>query len=309
MILKRIIMIRDPSELYGGICLKQMFTILYTLACCAVLLGGTIAMADTISSVSNGTDKSVNETVVNGTIDNILTLGYLEVRGSPDGARVYFDGVYMGYINGGILKVPFDTHAKRAWKDFSLEYTGYKTFTGSLPTVEAGKTVSVSANMNKDTGYQETGQILFKSSPAGAELKVRNVSYGKTPDSGVLLIHNVPTGYYLIEAVRPGNKTYASYQTIGENARLYFEISLKPAPTGNLSVNSTPEGAGIYIDNKYIGLTPLVIPDVANGHHEIILKKELCKDWVGNTTIEGGDTKEVNATLVYQPETVMCDDQ
>lgn len=42
---------------------------------------------------------------------------------------------------------------------------------------------------------------------------------------------------------------------------------------GTLIVNSSPNAIDIYIDNKYIGFTPLTIPEVPIGRHTIIAKK------------------------------------
>ena len=48
-------------------------------------------------------------------------IGYIEVRSDLEGARVYFDTLYMGHVMNGRLTIPVDTMVKPSWKNVRME--------------------------------------------------------------------------------------------------------------------------------------------------------------------------------------------
>ncbi len=278
----------DPSSLIAGLmCLNRILIVILLMAICAIPLCGA---AKTVLG-----DQNVS----------IPTMGYLEIRSTQEGARVYFDGNFMGHIANGTLKVPVDTHATGSWRDLILEYTGMNTYVGPLPEPLAGKTVAINVEMNT-AGYQQMGIVDYKSSPPGAEIKIGNVSYGTSPDSGVLVLHTIPEGLYPFEVIHPGNLTERSTQIVNANAILTYEVILKPAVTGTLEIQSTPGNAEIFINNRYEGFSPLQIPDLPVGTHSMLVKHEGYQDWTGNVTVTGGSPDPVDVVLVSLPETPPC---
>lgn len=233
---------------------------------------------------------------------DLNTVGYVQVQCPVDGARIYFDRAFMGFIENGELIVPLDVTARPAYADLIIEYTGYQTFIGPLPDLVPGKTVGVSAELNA-TGYEKHGMILFEAGYPGAELFLNGVSKGTTPDSGILQIESVPSGLYEFTAKRSGNLTITSQQYVSSNALTVFRVDLQPAMTGEIMITSTPEGADIYLNNRILGITPLDIPDLPVGTYEIRITHHEYQDWTGQITVTGGGSVSVDAVLVTIPPT------
>lgn len=231
---------------------------------------------------------------------DLATVGYLQIQTPVDGARVYLDQVFMGFIQNGSLTIPIDVLATPRYSDLIIEYTGYQTFIGPVPDLVAGKTVGVKVELNK-TGYDRMGIISFECGVAGAELSLNGEKMGTTPDSGSLLIQTVPAGLYEFKVKRPGNLTITQQQYVSANALTVYRVKLEPALTGEVQVNTSPEGAGIYLNNRYMGLSPLTIPDVPVGNQAVKITREGYQDWAGESIIVGAGSDKIDAVLVSLP--------
>ena len=66
-----------------------------------------------------------------------------------------------------------------------------------------------------------------------------------------------------------------------------------------VEVKSTPDGADITVDDKYMGSTPSTLK-LAAGDHKIKLEKSGFKTWERTLTVSSGGTAMVNATLETQ---------
>jgi len=224
-------------------------------------------------------------------------IGYIEVRSDLEGARVYFDTLYMGFIAGGKLTIPVDTTVRPSWKNVRMEYSGYLAFAGPFVQTEAGKTVAYKIDLSK-TPYDPTGIVKFVSEPAGAEFLLNQKSMGATPDSGILIAYTVPRGLYVVDARRTGDQTITDQLYVDDNAVTNYQVRMVPSPLGDLQVTSSPAGAQIYLDNGIIGLTPLELSDVAVGEHTLEIRKDGFQDWVANISVTGGSKGSVEALLV-----------
>jgi hypothetical protein len=58
-----------------------------------------------------------------------------------------------------------------------------------------------------------------------------------------------------------------------------------------LEVVSRPAGAQIILDGRSIGKTPMTIPDVAPGDHNIRLELDGFKGWTTTVGVKGGPTR------------------
>jgi len=71
--------------------------------------------------------------------------------------------------------------------------------------------------------------------------------------------------------------------------------------TGSISVNSNPAGADVYLDNGYVGISPLTIPSVTAGSHVILLTHPGYANWQATVDVQQGATASVDATLFPAP--------
>lgn len=80
-------------------------------------------------------------------------------------------------------------------------------------------------------------------------------------------------------------------------------IVCQRSEVGWISIQSTPEGAEVYLDDSLTGEVTNCLLEVEAGDHTVKLVREDYKDWVRDVTVEEGDTVELNA-YVYIPDTV-----
>jgi len=230
------------------------------------------------------------------------SVGYLQIQSPVEGARVYLDRSFIGFIQNGACTIPIDVTATPPYSDLILEYTGYQTFVGPVPAITPGKTVSVKVDLSS-SGYERLGMVQFESGLPETELMLNGRSMGVTPDSGTMVLQTVPVGLYDFTVKRPGNLTITSQQYVSSNAMTMYRVTLQPATTGEVIVNTTPDGAGIYLDNQYMGLSPLNLPDVAAGNKTLRITRDGYQEWSGELMVSGGVSNPVDVVLVSSPPT------
>ena len=69
-----------------------------------------------------------------------------------------------------------------------------------------------------------------------------------------------------------------------------------PAQPSNVIVKSTPAGADINVDGKYMGSTPSTI-QLVPGEHEVLIEKESLRPWQRTMTVSTGGSLTIDATL------------
>lgn len=70
--------------------------------------------------------------------------------------------------------------------------------------------------------------------------------------------------------------------------------------TSSVTIKSTPEGAEITIDDKFVGTTPSTI-QLATGTHKVIVSRPGFKTWERTMTISPGGNVNLNAELEKSP--------
>ena len=68
----------------------------------------------------------------------------------------------------------------------------------------------------------------------------------------------------------------------------------------SIDIKSTPDGAEITVDEKYMGSTPSTLR-LAAGDHKVRLEKSGFKSWEKTLTVSSGESATVNASLQLQP--------
>ena len=72
--------------------------------------------------------------------------------------------------------------------------------------------------------------------------------------------------------------------------------SAAPAQPATVTVKSTPPGADINVDGKFVGSTPSTIP-LPPGDHMISVEKEGLRPWQRQMTVNAGANINIDATL------------
>ena len=139
--------------------------------------------------------------------------------------------------------------------------------------------------------YLEHGYLNVYSDPPLARVYLNGEYIGKTPIKNYKLLE----GTYALKIVRPNYREHKENITItpGETT----DINATLTPIGFLSINSEPSGAEVFIDENYVGETPLEI-EVPTGNHTLTLTKNEYEQYSTNLTLSSGERKEITVKLV-----------
>ncbi len=89
-------------------------------------------------------------------------------------------------------------------------------------------------------------------------------------------------GTHAVEMRKDGYQTWTWTLKVTEAwmARIYsFNPTLKPASTASVRFTTSPSGAAIYLDGKFVGTTPAVIPGITIGTHAVEMRKDGYQTW------------------------------
>ncbi|MDO5847785.1 MAG: PEGA domain-containing protein [Methanocorpusculum sp.] len=142
------------------------------------------------------------------------------------------------------------------------------------------------------TPIQEDGVLYVTSSPKGASVYVDNVYYGTTPVSD-----EISPGTHTVRISLSGYSTVSKSVYVGEGSTATVSVSLDPVvSTGYLSVSSTPKYADVYVDNAYMGQTPMTM-SLDTGTHSVTFKKSGYSNYSTSVRINAGQTSSLSAVL------------
>jgi hypothetical protein len=154
------------------------------------------------------------------------------------------------------------------------------------------------------------GRLLVRSTPAEARVFVDGQEEGATP----LALRELAPGPHLVGLARPGYVTEErrvvitradpaqsitvelerSGESSGATPGAAATFGISP---GSLLVGSLPSGAKVFVDRKLVGTTPLLMPDVDTGGHEIGLDLEGFRPWSSSIVVQSGERSRVTASL------------
>jgi hypothetical protein len=146
------------------------------------------------------------------------------------------------------------------------------------------------------------GRLVIQSVPPGALAIVDGRRVGETP-----VTVPVPLGAHEIQVGRPGyeprtervNLTAASAsRTLRYQLRRGAGNVVPAAPaTGAVDVDSRPQGARVTVDGRYLGVTPLRVPELTAGAHRVEIDREGHRAVTSTVNIVGGEVTRLAVTL------------
>lgn len=242
----------------------------------------------TTTSVSAGTRSDVY-----CTLTAMETSGSLYILSDPTNAKVSLDGLYRGITPLTLNKLASGTHI------VELDRAGYYDWKSTVD-VPTGGTKTVSATLNPIPA-STTGWVYVSSSPGGALVTLDGTNYGQTPASGSLKLNAVGVGDHTVTLSLTG---YTSYSTnVAVNANTVSEVNallqpVGPKPgNGELMVSSTPAGANVFVDNNFMGITPVTLKSIPAGSHVVTVRHAGYQDYEITTPVNAGAASTVVAGL------------
>ncbi len=116
------------------------------------------------------------------------------------------------------------------------------------------------------------GQLLLESNLPGASVAVDGRRVGETP----FYQEGLDAGTHTVSITRPGYQSLTLRVTIQHDLTTRHRLELTPerrAATGDLVVSSTPSGADVYLNGRWMGRTPLHA-SVSAGDHRLSLRQD-----------------------------------
>ena len=258
-----------------------------------IALYGYYPYSTTVSVGAGGTSS------VNAALSPMQSTGSLRVSSSPSGAEVFIDEIYRGYTPLTVGSLSSGRHTVR------LHLSGYQDFTRTAD-ISAGSEAVVQATMNPV--YQPTtGDIIVSSVPDGASIYLNGGYRGITLQGNAFDISGVTPGTHTIALMKSGYQDYTTRVSVSAGSIVTVSATLnpgsKPPSTGSITIQSTPSGANVYLDNEYKGFSPLTLSDVTAGSHVVTLKMTGYTDASYTIQVASGQSTQVLGTLAPVPTT------
>jgi hypothetical protein len=231
---------------------------------------------------------------VNAYLTPVTQYGSISVDSNPDRATAILDGGSSQLTPCTFNNVIAGSHTVQ------VSLAGYQPYS-TTASVGAGKSTYVFASLTPSA--PSTGSIYAVSLPQGASVYVDGQYYGPAPQ----IASGLTPGYHQVRLSLQGFQDWAGQVLVTAGTTTTVSQTLYATPTtsptftpgtGTLQVSSSPTGAQVFLDNVYVGITPITVPQVTAGSHTVLLKLSQYEDWQVTAQVASGQTTPVTATLV-----------
>jgi tetratricopeptide (TPR) repeat protein len=219
--------------------------------------------------------------------------GKIKVTSTPSSAKVFLDaGQYVGKTPVTIDNISPGKHK------VTLVLVDYEKYAEEVNVI-AGKVIDIStALISIKPKPPSIGKLVLNSTPSSAKVYLNNTYKGITP----LTIDQLTPGDYQLKLSKEGYQYWSKQVTIAASQTNKLSVSLiaKPKPAlvyGQLSIDSTPSNAKIFLNDKPKGTTPLTLDELSPGTYQLKLTKEGYQDWQQEITIIANQVTRVSTNL------------
>ena len=128
-----------------------------------------------------------------------------------------------------------------------------------------------------------TGALRVTANVDGAQVYIEGDSAGATPYGD----DEIGIGEYDVTVRKGGYQDFTERVRIRPGETLELRASLELVPP-SLMVTSDVPGATVFIDRKYVGTTPLEVPNVVPGPHQVTVSADGYEMYAGSVEIDTG---------------------
>ena len=220
-------------------------------------------------------------------IDLKPAFGYLKVNTTPEnGAKISINGEFQeGSTPLTSKKLKSGVYSVQALKPM------YKSAPVEVH-VQDGKTTEVNINL-----IPTFTQAEITCQDQDAEIYIDGEKKANGSFKGQL-----DEGTHQLEVRKQSHRTLKKTINVLSGQTLRENIEKLQAINGKLNLDSNPFEAEIYIDAKHYGQTPMQIPNLLIGEHNLQLKKEGFKDFSTKIKIEENKIAQYTFTLQEKPK-------
>jgi hypothetical protein len=221
-----------------------------------------------------------------GPVGEQAELGTVEFELQPGPVLVVQDGVQIGEFHVGSsgvfrMDLPPGRHKVKLIR-FGSDYNETEV------DVEVGKTLRevvhfISGDDSQLGVSAQSGVLVVKSDPADATVYVDGARAGNT----TLQVREMSAGTHQVRIEKLMYKPLVKRVEITANTVTTISETLVP-DFGELSLDSDPTGAGVFVDDKYVGMTPYRVGTISSGLHTIVLKLAHFHDVTWSLRVEPG---------------------
>ncbi len=208
--------------------------------------------------------------------------GWIEIPASEvyNGAQVFIDNTLAGTIPMKSNNLSSGEHSVKIVKEL------YNPFSQTVVVKDneiTQITPSLSANFSEVTITVDND----------ADIYVNNEKKETGSWSGKLSV-----GSYVLEAKKEGHQATKRFVDISISKSPQSIHLQTPLPIyGNVNITSVPSMADVFIDGKMVGQTPLFLPKVLIGKHDIVLTASGYNNSSVQIMVSKGDNKPINVVL------------
>ncbi len=220
-------------------------------------------------------------------------VGSLSVISVPPGARILLDGADTGRVTPSILE------NLDAGKVYTVRLEKEEFAPAETPVrVLGGQQTPLSLTLPAATGTLE-----IESAPAGAAIMVNGQPTGLTAPA---TIPNLKLGSDIrVVLSRADFEDFEQVVTLSSSKPQKLAARLTPVSPqmGRLTINSSPAGAVVQINEKETGrTTPAMIANLAPGTYNVKLSMEGYDPWSGSVEVKDNRPVPIEATLARRGE-------
>ena len=155
-----------------------------------------------------------------------------------------------------------------------------------------------------------TGWLLIRTDPPGADVVVDGIPRGQTP----LSLRDVTFGAHRLMVSSPGYDTQDRAVTLTKEAAVAavsMDLLTASSPPermadqlerGSVFVDSRPPGASVLVDNRSVGITPVLATDIPPGSHRIRIEHNGYQTWATTIDLPDAGHMRVAASLERSPQ-------
>ena len=134
------------------------------------------------------------------------------------------------------------------------------------------------------------GSLRIVSDPPGATVYLDGITMGETP----VVIAKVTPGIRRLRVRAPGFASVTREVEVISDREAVIEVELG----GLLYISSIPSGAQVFLDEEYMGITPLRTGRLPAGSHQLRFARDKYKDKLNAAVVERGQKKAVSIRLL-----------
>lgn len=277
---------------YAPMTIPDLAPATYTLA---AKLNGYTSVSQYVTVYSGQT--SYFSPVLNPSPQPRRDTGTVYFSSSPGGASVSVDGTYRG-------TTPITVSLYTGSHSVLMRMSGYADWTNTV-YVSADSQQSMFAQLSQNLVY---GYVSISANPPGANVYFDSVYKGQTDSSGSFTVNGVQPGSHALRLTKPGYNDYQTTVSVTANQGTYVQAALTPQGggptptpdqgTGTVSIVSSPTGAEVYLDNLFMGYSPITLNNVAAGSRTVMVKAQGYLDYIATVQVQAGSTTPLTVTLL-----------